>query len=206
MGRGLGGAGGMASTPREGGGRPMTPGEGGAPSPALQLIVRQKGSAELRDVTSEETFAAAALPSFACDPDAVLAEYSPCSKLIACVHSETGVNIVSSETGALVCTFAKAKISQVSWSPQSSYLLTWGRWEKDAMNLLYARPPLGSRICVWTLLVPLADRSYRQLQRVVGRCARRASGCLLAETTACPRELAVSPMDGRRADRGAHRD
>ena len=55
------------------------------------------------------------------------------------MHSETGVNVVSSESGELVCTFTKAKVSQVSWSPQSNYLLTWGRWEKDAMNLL----------CVW---------------------------------------------------------
>jgi|EP01046_Picozoa_sp_COSAG06_P059142 hypothetical protein len=127
-------------TPREGGGRPMTPREGGSPPAGLQLVVRQKGKAELRNVAPGPAFATEALPSFACDPDAVLAEYSPCGKLIACVHSETGVNIVSSETGALVCTFAKAKVSQVSWSPQSSYLLTWGRWQKDDMNLLCVRP------------------------------------------------------------------
>ncbi len=119
----------------------MTPREGGAPAGGLQLVVRQKGSAELRNVSSAAgSFTATALPSFACEPEAVVAEYSPCGKLIACVHSETGVNIVSSETGALVCTLTKAKVSQVSWSPQSSFLLTWGRWEKDTMNLLCVRP------------------------------------------------------------------
>ena len=133
----------MASTPREGGGRPMTPREGGAAPPSLQLVVRRKGSAELRNVSADTPFAMAALPSFACEPDAVVSTYSPCGKLLACVHSETGVNIVSSETGALVCTFAKAKVSQISWSPQSTYLLTWGRWEKDATNLLCAPSPLA---------------------------------------------------------------
>ena len=60
-------------TPREGGGRPMTPREGGSPPAGLQLVVRQKGKAELRNVAPGPAFATEALPSFACDPDAVLA-------------------------------------------------------------------------------------------------------------------------------------
>lgn len=126
----------MAMAPHEGaGGRPMTP-AALAPPPPLQLLVRQKGKAELRNVAPAAPFATQALPSCACSPDAVVAEHSPCGRLIACVDSEVGVHIVSTDTGELVCTLPKAKVSQLSWSPMSNYLLTWGRWEKDNTNLL----------------------------------------------------------------------
>ena len=124
----------------------MDAGAAAAPPP-LQLLVREKGKAELRNVSSEQPFATAPSPLLAGGaPDSVVkAEHSPDGRLVACVNPDVGVSVVSTETGELVASLARAKVSELAWSPKCSYLLTWGRWEKDDNNLMCAAPPSCAR-------------------------------------------------------------
>ena len=124
----------------------MDAGAAAAPPP-LQLLVREKGKAELHNVASEQPFATAPSSLLAGGaPDSVVkAEHSPDGRLVACVNPDVGVSVVSTETGELVASLARAKVSELAWSPKCSYLLTWGRWEKDDNNLMCAAPPSCAR-------------------------------------------------------------